>query len=478
MAASCPDNPAPNDETHRVASDNEVQEKPEVASPATSPTPKEPFMGNVNWCTPLPPDMHAQPIVKGMLTFDAAYENGNLGKVDYISEFEYDLYIRPDTCNPKFRVWFNFSVRNMKADQRVIFNLVNFSKVKSLYRDGMSPMVKSTSRPVWQRTPAKNVFYYRCPDHKKSYVMSFAFAFDKEEVYQFAYCYPYTYTRLQVYLDALEKRRTNYLQRDLLCLSIQQRNLDLLTITSPSNLTGQGKKHHMVFVTSRVHPGESPASLVCQGLIDYLMSSDPGAKVLRDHIIFKIIPMLNPDGVYLGNYRCSLMGFDLNRHWNDPSPWAHPTLCATKDLVMGYDRDPSIDLDFYIDIHAHTTLTNGFMYGNIYDDEERFERQAVFPKLLSNNAEDFSWTKTSFNRDAVKAGTGRRFLGSCLNPRTNCYTLEVSFFSYATGGNQVQEPYNEQAYLRLGRNVAKTFLDYYKLHHLVPAYSFKQVTKI
>ena len=41
--------------------------------------------------------------------------------------------------------------------------------------------------------------------------------------------------------------------------------------------------------------------------------------------------------------RCSLMGFDLNRHWNDPSPWAHPTLCATKDLVMGYDQDPVSD---------------------------------------------------------------------------------------------------------------------------------------
>ena len=33
--------------------------------------------------------------------------------------------------------------------QRVIFNVVNFSKTKSLYRDGMSPLVKSTSRPVW-----------------------------------------------------------------------------------------------------------------------------------------------------------------------------------------------------------------------------------------------------------------------------------------------------------------------------------------
>ncbi|KAL1270155.1 hypothetical protein QQF64_032444 [Cirrhinus molitorella] len=33
--------------------------------------------------------------------------------------------------------------------QRVIFNIVNFSKTKSLYRDGMSPVVKSTSRPKW-----------------------------------------------------------------------------------------------------------------------------------------------------------------------------------------------------------------------------------------------------------------------------------------------------------------------------------------
>ena len=50
--------------------------------------------------------------------------------------------------------------------------------------------------------------------------------------------------------------------------------------------------------------------------------------------------MLNPDGVYLGNYRCSLMGFDLNRHWSDPSPWAHPTIQATKKIVLEYDQDP------------------------------------------------------------------------------------------------------------------------------------------
>lgn len=72
-----------------------------------------------------------------------------------------------------------------------------------------------------QRIPPKNVYYYRCPDHRKNYVMSFAFCFDKDsDTYQFAYCYPYTYARLQGYLDVLEKRRLNYMKRELLCLSV------------------------------------------------------------------------------------------------------------------------------------------------------------------------------------------------------------------------------------------------------------------
>uniref|UniRef100_A0A0L8GRT6 Peptidase M14 carboxypeptidase A domain-containing protein n=1 Tax=Octopus bimaculoides TaxID=37653 RepID=A0A0L8GRT6_OCTBM len=67
------------------------------------------------------------------------------------------------------------------------------------------------------------------------------------------------------------------------------------------------------------------------------------------------------------------------------------------------------DVEFYIDIHAHSTLMNGFMYGNTYDDVDRLEKQSVFPKLLRMNAEDFSMSNTNFNRDAVKAGTGRSF---------------------------------------------------------------------
>ena len=41
--------------------------------------------------------------VIGMLGINMSITfSGNLGRVDYISEFEYDLFIRPDTCNPRY----------------------------------------------------------------------------------------------------------------------------------------------------------------------------------------------------------------------------------------------------------------------------------------------------------------------------------------------------------------------------------------
>ena len=66
-------------------------------------------------------------------------------------------------------------------------------------------------------------------------------------------------------------------------------------------------------ITARVHPGESNASWMMKGLLDFLTSAHPDAKLLREMFVFKIVPMLNPDGVIIGNYRCSLAGRDLNR---------------------------------------------------------------------------------------------------------------------------------------------------------------------
>lgn len=64
-----------------------------------------------------------------------------------------------------------------------------------------------------------------------------------------------------------------------------------------------------------------------KGVIDFLTDPDnEDAQLLRDNFVFKIIPMLNPDGVINGNYRCSLSGNDLNRRWKVPSKVLHPII--------------------------------------------------------------------------------------------------------------------------------------------------------
>ncbi len=48
-----------------------------------------------------------------------------------------------------------------------------------------------------------------------------------------------------------------------------------------------------------------------KGLLDFLTDgAHPEAQWLRDHIVWKIVPMLNPDGVANGNSRC----FGLRSH--------------------------------------------------------------------------------------------------------------------------------------------------------------------
>ena len=92
-------------------------------------------------------------------------------------------------------------------------------------------------------------------------------------------------------------------------------------------------------MSARVHPGESNSSWMMKGLIDFLVSQAPEAKLLRDNFVFKIVPMINPDGVINGNYRCSLAGSDLNRRYKVPSKVLHPVIFSVKRLVRQFAKE-------------------------------------------------------------------------------------------------------------------------------------------
>ena len=52
-------------------------------------------------------------------------------------------------------------------------------------------MTHTNDRPDWERIPKQNIFYYKCPKHKKGYVLSIVFNFENpEETYVRAFILP------------------------------------------------------------------------------------------------------------------------------------------------------------------------------------------------------------------------------------------------------------------------------------------------
>jgi cytosolic carboxypeptidase protein 2/3 len=107
----------------------------------------------------------------------------------------------------------------------------------------------------------------------------------------------------------------------------------VLTITNFNDSQEKIKSKKGIVITARVHPGETGASYMMKGVIDYLVGPSIGAKILRDTFLIKIVPMLNIDGVLNGNSRCSLYGVDGNRCWMDPTRDMHPVLFTVKWLI-------------------------------------------------------------------------------------------------------------------------------------------------
>jgi murein tripeptide amidase MpaA len=52
-----------------------------------------------------------------------------------------------------------------------------------------------------------------------------------------------------------------------------------------------------------------------EGIIEFLISNDLRAYIIRKHFQILLVPMLNPDGVYHGFYRLDTLGQNLNRYY-------------------------------------------------------------------------------------------------------------------------------------------------------------------
>ena len=102
-----------------------------------------------------------------------------------------------------------------------------------------------------------------------------------------------------------------------------------------------------------------------KGLLDFLSSEDPEAKVFLENYVLILIPMLNPDGVYRGHYRLDALGYDCNRVYNRVyKKRKFPQNYAVIETAKYYGERCKV----YIDLHAHSQISNTFAFTNAHPD--------------------------------------------------------------------------------------------------------------
>jgi hypothetical protein len=363
---------------------------------------------------------------------------------------------------------------------KIQFNIINFTKPDSSFNSGMRPVFYSMQDAAkkgvgWVRQGAD--ISYTANEHQRLnaagegvecyFTLSFSLEFKNiDDTCLVAYSYPYSYTDCRMHIESLVRapRASDILRRQRLCKTLSGKDCELLIITDfteregigplgssctpvanvlpafdtlqeqtkPSPATGKTAKRNRtafrrgIFISARVHPGETPASWVMRGSLDFLVGESPAARMLRRNYVFFVVPMLNPDGVIFGNNRCALAGVDLNRQWKMPMKQQHPTIFHLKTLML--EQKSFRDIVMYIDIHGHSRKYNVFLYG--CDDKKKPTPKARdFPRIFAQHdigKKFVSLDDCSFHVKKSREATARVVACRDLNIPMS-YTIEATF---------------------------------------------------
>jgi cytosolic carboxypeptidase protein 5 len=284
--------------------------------------------------------------------------------------------------------------------------------------------------------------------YKYSWTFEVLFA---ENEYYFAYAPPYTYAEITQSISLFQQHVPEdcAMWREVLTRSLDGRDVEIITISHKGNFTDVAEaaipdlfpcnkqrcwsaKKPVVFISARVHPGETPASFVLDGIFNVLLSDDPRGLALRNNFVFKIIPVINPDGVYRGNFRVDQQGLNLNRCYALPDLSTQPTVFA----IRKYFECLSPKVRYYFDLHAHASKRCCFLFGNNLEMEKQVEAH-LLAKLMETNSGYFEFNECDFSEKSMsskdpkdhhsKEGSGRVAFYK-LSGLIHSYTLECAYF--------------------------------------------------
>jgi hypothetical protein len=113
-------------------------------------------------------------------------------------------------------------------------------------------------------------------------------------------------------------------------------------------IESKSESKEWVVVLGRQHPPEITGALALFPFVETLLENNTLAKQFREKYNVLVIPNINPDGVFMGNWRHNANGLDLNRDWIDFSqPETQHINNYLKSLVAQGQK-----IKFAIDFHS------------------------------------------------------------------------------------------------------------------------------
>lgn len=242
--------------------------------------------------------------------------------------------------------WFYFKLNNVVNKDITI----TLDSLAGIYRGGQHLIYTKATQPVYSYDQ-KN--WDRIADVKydtKLHTLTFRNLFTRDSVW-IAYAHPFSYGQESALIDSISGK--SFLTIETLGTTQQRRNIHLLTVTDTA-VPDAGKK--VVFITTLQHAGEYCGGYVVSGLLNFLLSDDENAAIARKTTIYKIIPMMNPDGIFHGITRFNGNYEDLNQEWDDDfTDTLHlpvePEAACVKKWIRGW-RSSGRHIDLALDIHS------------------------------------------------------------------------------------------------------------------------------
>jgi hypothetical protein len=253
----------------------------------------------------------------------APFEGGNIGRVVRTGANAFTLNLRSDNDDalPRYwRNWFALKLAGVRPGEAATLTLEGAGQW-SYYLP-----VYSYDGTTWRQFSEREV------TKPSRYVLRMRKAFTAGTVW-LARWVPYTFSTLHAFLERLARRPGVTVAS--LGASSDGRDVPFVTVHE-----GDARPIARVFIHARTHPGEVGSSFLVEGLLAYLTGDDPLARLMRRKLAFAVVPMLNVDGVVVGNNRVTPGGVNLEGKWylTDDDPLRLDAERAPREVQLWHDR--------------------------------------------------------------------------------------------------------------------------------------------